>query len=381
MPPGEPTQPRVLVVDDNESNRELARDALESEGYEVRCVVNGADTLDAAASWVPDVVLLDVRMPDMSGIEVCRLLRQLPATADVPVVFLTALRDVDTFDAAIASGGDDFLTKPVRPSELVIRVRLALELRKVRLELRSHVDLARRQRNDLLRLQLQKERLSAFLVHDLKNPVSNLDLWAQHALRDSNLSERTTKALKHMRDETRTLTRMILNLLDISRGDEGVLTPRPEFVNMRELLDEVRDEMAIKADASSVSLQVKTSAAAGYLDRELMRRVIVNLVENAIRHVPEAGIVSLDARDGGDWIEVSVSDNGAGVPQELRAKVFEPFTQLENNGSNRRTGRGLGLTFCRMVVEAHQGFIVINDSEWGGASFVLRLPTPKREAQ
>jgi two-component system, sensor histidine kinase and response regulator len=369
---------RVLVVDDNESNRALARNALEDEGYDVRCEADGAAALEAAVKWAPDVVLLDVRMPGMTGIEVCQRLRLLPATAEVPIVFLTALRDVETFDAAIASGGDDFLTKPIRPSELTIRVRSALELRKVRLELNSQVEVVRRQRNDLLRVQLQKERLSAFLVHDLKNPVNNLDLWAQHAMREPHISERTTKALRHIREESRSLTRMILNLLDISRGDEGVLRPCCERVNINKLLNEVREEMGMRAQAGGVRLHGESSLDDAYLDRDLIRRVIVNLVENAVRHVPQGGIVKVNARKDGDWTELSVCDNGPGIPPALRAKVFDAFAQLENSGSNRLTGRGLGLTFCRLVVEAHQGEIELGDSEWGGAAFVVRLP--KRSA-
>src|SRR5262249_34077284 len=131
---------------------------------------------------------LDVRMPGMDGFVVCQRLRALPRGAETPVVFLTALRDVDTFDRALRSGGDDFLTKPVRPTELVIRVQSALKLRQLRSELREHYDLLKHQRDDLLRLQLQKERLMAFVVHDLKNPVNAMDLHAQLLVRDKSLT-------------------------------------------------------------------------------------------------------------------------------------------------------------------------------------------------
>jgi two-component system sensor histidine kinase/response regulator len=139
---------------------------------------------------------------------------RFPGGAGTPVLFLTALRDVDTFDRALRAGGDDFLTKPVRPTELVVRVQSALKLRRMSEELREHYELLKRQRDDLLRLQLQKERLTAFVVHDLKNPVNSMDLHAQVLLREKGLPATARDSATQIRTEARQLTRMILNLLD-----------------------------------------------------------------------------------------------------------------------------------------------------------------------
>ena len=129
-------------------------------------------------------MLLDVRMPGMDGFAVCERIRALPHGPETPIVFLTALRDIDTFDQALRAGGDDFLTKPIRPTELGVRVDAALKLRRMSVEIRAHYDRIRQQRDELMRLQLQKERLTAFLVHDLKNPINAMDLHAQVLLRE-----------------------------------------------------------------------------------------------------------------------------------------------------------------------------------------------------
>ena len=179
---------RILVVDDNEANRSLAQNTLEDEGYEVVLATGGAEGIAAFEKERPDCVLLDVRMPDIDGFAVCERIRALPHGSETPVLFLTALRDVDTFDRALRAGGDDFLTKPIRPTELVVRVQSALKLRRMSVELRDHYELLKHQRDDLLRLQLQKERLTAFVVHDLKNPVNSMDLHAQLLLRERELS-------------------------------------------------------------------------------------------------------------------------------------------------------------------------------------------------
>src|SRR3954462_6675967 len=164
MPTAEnPLPSTVLVVDDNEANRALARSTLEDEGYRVVVAAGGAEGIAAFEKEHPDCILLDVRMPEMDGFTVCERIRALPQGSVTPVLFLTALRDVDTFDRALRAGGDDFLTKPVRPTELVVRVQAALRLGKLSGELRESYAVMRHQRDDLLRLQLQKERLIAFV--------------------------------------------------------------------------------------------------------------------------------------------------------------------------------------------------------------------------
>jgi CheY-like chemotaxis protein len=148
--------PKILVVDDNAQNRALAQATLEDEGYDVILANDGNEGVLACERESPDCVLLDVRMPGLDGPGACARIRALPHGGDVPIVFLTAQREVDAFDRAVRAGGDDFLTKPVQPAELVLRVQAALKLRRMKTELREHYDLVRHQRDDLMRLQLQK---------------------------------------------------------------------------------------------------------------------------------------------------------------------------------------------------------------------------------
>src|SRR5262245_18293341 len=187
MTDGSERPARVLVVDDNEQNRALAQAALEGEEIDVILAKSGEEAVMLFERESPDCVLLDVRMPGLDGFGVCERIRALPGGRETPVIFLTALRVVDTFDRAIRTGGDDFLTKPVRPTELIVRVQAALKLRRLGAELRNHYDVIRRQRDDVMRLQLQKERLTSFVVHDLKNPVNAIDLHAQMLYRAKEL--------------------------------------------------------------------------------------------------------------------------------------------------------------------------------------------------
>jgi two-component system, sensor histidine kinase and response regulator len=217
----------ILVVDDNEANRTLAKSTLEDEDYRVVLASGGTEGIATFEKERPDCVLLDVRMPDLDGFVVCERIRALPGGSETPVIFLTALRDVDTFDHAVRVGGNDYLTKPIRPTDLVVRVESALKMQRLTAELREHFEVLKQQRDELLRLQLQKERLMAFIVHDLKNPVNSMDLHAQVLRRDRELSPGAQESVRHIRAGARQLGRMILNLLDVSKADEGQLVSAP----------------------------------------------------------------------------------------------------------------------------------------------------------
>jgi two-component system sensor histidine kinase/response regulator len=370
----EAPHPTILVVDDNEANRALAKNALEDEGYRVVLASGGAEGVLAFEREHPDCILLDVRMPEVDGFEVARRIRAFPHGAETPILFLTALRDVDTFDRAILAGADDFLTKPVRPTELVVRVQAALKLRKMSVELREHYDLLKGQRDDLLRLQLQKERLMAFVVHDLKNPVNSMDLHAQILLRERGLPDTARGSVAQIRTEARHLSRMILNLLDLSKGDEGKLVVRRAPVDLRALVAEIFAELAVNAEARSVGLQSSFEADRISADEDLLRRTLTNLVENAIRYAPSETKITVTARRRADRLEVRVADEGAGISKEKRDKVFDAFLQLdEGERALASAGRGLGLAFCKVAVEAHDGRISVEDGA-PGAVFLVSLP-------
>ncbi len=363
----------VLVVDDNAQNRALAQATLEDAGYDVVLAESGEQGITLFQESHPDCILLDVRMPGMDGPETCTLIRALPDGRETPIVFLTAQRDVRTFDAALDAGGDDYLTKPIQPAELVLRVRAAVELRQTTRELREQYELVQAQRTSMTRLELQKEQLTAFVVHDLKNPVSSLDLHAQLLLRDKTLSERARGSVQHIRDEARALTRLIANLLYISRSEEGRLVAEVEEIDLEALVAAVVEELELRAQNHGVRLKSEIGLSRVRADEGLLRRVLENLVDNAIRHSPEGTEVIVFARSGEGRAEIRVQDSGPGVPPESRSRIFERFYQVESGPSPVRGAQGLGLAFAKLAVEAHGGEIEILDGS-PGAVFSVRLP-------
>jgi len=360
----------VLVVDDNPENRALAQATLEDEGYRVVLANDGYVALEAFTREQPACILLDIRMPGMDGVTACQRIRALPGGDQVAIVFVTAQRDVDTFDRALQAGGDDFITKPFRPGELLVRVQTALRLRQIATERSELYAQIKQQRDELQRMQLEKEQLVAFLVHDLKNPVNSIELHAQLLLRDKTASDKVQRAAASIHDESRSLLRMITNLLDISRADEGRFTPALVAVDTGELVRGVLGELAVRAASSGVTLASEIGAPRLHADADLMHRVLANLVENAIRHSPEGAEVRVAIAPVAGGIELRVTDGGPGVPRALREQVFERFERGDERAT--RSNRGLGLAFCKLAVEAHGGRIWIEDAS-PGAVFCIRI--------
>jgi signal transduction histidine kinase len=359
----------VLVVDDNAENRALAKATLDDEGYRVLVASGGEEAVALAASEQPDCILMDIRMPKVDGIVACERIRAQPGGRDIAIVFVTAQRDVETFDRALAAGGDDFITKPFRPGELIVRMQTALRLRRIASERNDLFEQLKHQRDQLQRLELQKEQLVAFLVHDLKNPVNAIELHAQTVLRAQDL-ERAYRSAGRIQDETRALLRMITNLLDISRADEGQLAPVMREIEVAALVGKVLDELHARAVASGVTIGTSIAAPTLCADPDLIARVVANLVDNAIRHAPEGSEIQVAATLADGAVELRVEDAGPGVPHDQRERVFERFRSGSETAT--RMNRGLGLAFCKLAVEAHGGRIWIEDGS-PGAVFCVRL--------
>jgi two-component system, sensor histidine kinase and response regulator len=365
-------RPTVLVVDDNESNRALAQAALEDEGYDVVLAHSGTEGIERFVETDPDCILLDVRMPDLDGMEVCARIRAMPRGADTPIVFLTALRDVDTFDRALLAGADDFLTKPVRPTELAMRVKAALKLREASAERGELHELLRKQRDDMLRAILEKERLTAFLVHDLKNPVTGMAMAADLIAQDASASTRIREAATRIRSHADSLQHMIMNLLDLSKGDEGRLVAVRKALHLPVLVRDVARAFEVQANARNVRIATELEVDRIEADETLLRRILENLVENAVRHAPGGSAVTIAARRDGSRVVLRVSDAGAGVAPELRVKIFDRYYRGADERGNR-VGRGLGLAFCKVAIEAHGGTIAVADAS-PGATFLVEIP-------
>jgi two-component system, sensor histidine kinase and response regulator len=376
----------VLVVDDNLQNREVAEGHLVAAGYDAIQAESGEQALELVDARRPDLVLLDVLMPGMDGFETCRQIRMLPGVGDTPVLFLTALGDLGTHKAALDSGADDFLTKPINRTELLIRVRSLLRIKGMSDELKRNYDVIRSQRDALLAANRQKEELTALIVHDLKNPLSSILSNAKYVLGRQELGAEERDSLGDVLRASQSMVRLVMNLLDVSRSDDGALVPHVTDFDLSVLLGEVCKEMGRRVDDKHQRLTLAVAPGVGGLrgDRDLVRRVVENLIDNAYKYGPwhttiAVEVLSATMDDGAEpAVEIRVRDEGEGVPASYRQLIFEKYGRVEGNGKHQGgSSHGLGLVFCRRAVEVHGGAIWVEDGSTPGGCFCVRLPAAR----
>lgn len=374
-----PPSPSILVVDDNLQNRLVAEARLVAAGYRVFQADSGERALEMFAREPVDLVLLDVCMPGIDGFVTLDRLRRLPRGCDVAVVFLTALDDVATHERALKAGVDDYLTKPLRATELLIRVRSLLRLGQAMTSLRTSHALVSAQRDELIRGRDLRRQLSSFVVHDLKSPLSMI--MAATELVQRKLPGPATDKLQIVQRAAQNMLRMVHNLLDIARSEDGRLIARPSETDVRALVEDVaqavRGTQGEWHSTISIETHYRLDTPIAWVDAQLLRRVLENLLDNALRYSPNDARITVDVIREHRELSVCVSDEGPGIPVEHRLRIFDMYVRL-NEDSPLRTGHGLGLVFCRLALEAQGGRIWVESAsdEQGdqGAAFHAVLP-------
>lgn len=359
---------RILVVDDQDTNRLMLRDLLESQGHEVREAVDGAEALKSIADATPDVVLLDVGMPGMDGFEVCRRIKAEPSTASIPVLLVTALSQRDQRLLGIGAGANDYITKPIDKNDLSLRVRNAVRMRQLFLEVEG-------QYRRLEKLELLRDSLVHMIVHDLRSPLAGIRAYLDLLELDGagKLDAELTESIEGARRVAAEMTEMVSDLLDVSRMEVGRMPLDLAPTDLGALV-----VAAVSAADAAERVRVRVEAPLDGLrvvcDAVVIRRVIANLVGNAVKFTPAAGQITVSVRGEGADVRVSVTDTGRGIPPEFHQKVFEKFGQVEAVAHGAKHSSGLGLTFCKYAVEAHGGRIGLESTVGKGSSFWLVLP-------
>jgi signal transduction histidine kinase len=370
---------KILVVDDDERNVRLLESILRASGYPVIKAYDGQEALDLIASERPDLVLLDVMMPRMSGLEVCQKVRSQYETRLLPVIMVTALNALEEKVQALEMGADDFLSKPINKVELLAKLRSMLRVKSLHDEVERTRRELERKNEDLLRMEEFKEKLIQMVVHDLKNPLAgimgNLQLLrlqdpAQDAGHLQEIVGRTEESAKQLME-------MILNILDLARLEEGKLEIRRKAVRPPELAQSCLRQVAGMAARAEVRLVAALEGAPGVLqaDPVLLSRILGNLLSNALKHTPAGGKIEVGVAREGEMARFWVKDSGEGIPPNLLPRIFDKFVVGAGDHEMRRAyDTGLGLTFCKMAIEAHGGRIGVESEPGRGSTFSFSLP-------
>jgi len=359
--------PNILVVDDTPANLTLLVGMLKEQGYRARPVPSGTLALQAAAAEPPDLILLDISMPEMDGFEVCAKLKEDPRLREIPVIFLTARTEVEDKVRSFEVGGVDYVTKPFQFAEVNARVRTHLELRRQKRELQDSYE-------KLTELQVLRDSLVHMLVHDLRSPLSALVgflgfLKEAEAKFDPDQREDIEESLK----AAKRIILMVNGVLDVNKLEAGKMTTHPADCDAQALGREVVASLESLTEGRTLAFSPEGEVR-GWMDRGLIYRVLQNLIANALKFTPKAGRVELHIASTGDGTRFEVRDNGPGVPAEYQDRIFEKFGQVEGGGRSRMFSTGLGLTFCKMAVEAHGGKIGVASEGGKGSTFWFVLP-------
>ena len=380
--------PLILVADDVAANVELLFDQLHVLGFRAVAASDGPSALAVCFEQRPDLCILDVSMPagnlgvdDRStGFEVCRRIRRDPRTKSIPVIFVTALNDTTDRVKAIEAGGDDFLTKPHNRLVLGARVRSLLKLK-------AATDALEESLRKLREVEKMRDDLMKMIVHDLKTPLTSV-LATMEMLADGDWGPVTAEqkqALADAESKAEDLLALIGDLLEVSRIEEATMSLDLEPLAPGALLNELMHEwsMRFQQERATATIDVADDAPVFEADKALLKRVIGNLISNALTHSGTAVTLQLSARREGDGILFTVADNGPGIPREYHEVIFRKFERVKTPNIPRTRSSGLGLAFCKLVVDAHGGRIWVQSTEGKGSAFHFVLPVkpPHRQVR
>lgn len=366
---------RILHVDDTPSALYARTRLLQRSGYEVVEAASGREALARLDGGEAALMLIDVNLPDMSGMEVCQRVKSDPSTREMPVVQISAVRTSD-FDAArgVSSGADFYVTEPVRPESLLLVIKALLERRQLQREVqqatvRQLLDSAREAR------RAQQDML-ATLGHELRDPLHAMTAWLG-ALREPGLpEEERSKAVGRIQRAVQLQRGIVEDLLDIARIRGGRLALAPEPMSLEHAVMTAIDDMQDAIVDKNIRMCVRSDGPVWIrADAVRIGQVIRNLLANAIKFTAVGGHVDVACRRVGSDAELSIADDGAGIAAELLPHVFESYTQAERVGSEPHAGLGLGLAIASHIVREHRGHISVESAGPGaGATFTVRFP-------
>ena len=361
----------VLIVDDSLAAVKLLVTLFKQDALKVRVATSGALALASARREPPELILLDIGMPDMDGYEVCARLKADPQLQRIPVIFLTGRDGLIDKVKAFNLGAVDYVTKPFHLQEVEARVRTHLTLRRQERELQEHYD-------QLQELERVRDSLVHLVVHDMRSPLLALG-GSLELMQSSSAFDPTTRAeaMAYAHRATAELMSMATQLLDISRLEAGRMPLCKQRHDLVRTLGLAVASLAALAGTRRVELQAPAAFPAVY-DQEIVSRVVVNLLTNAYQFTPETGVVGVAVAGEADHVRVSISDTGCGIAAEYHQAIFEKFSQVDLR--RKGVGTGLGLAFCKLALEAHGGRIGVESRPGQGSTFWFTLPRGAAES-
>ncbi len=370
----DPSEFKLLIVDDVQTNVLLLKALLGKEGYQIMVANNGLVALETVKQDLPDLILLDVMMPEMDGFEVAQYLKGQPETANIPIVFLTALDDTESIVKGFKLGASDFISKPFRKEELMVRLKHQLSL------VAAH-RIILEQTEELKKTIAGRDKLYSVIAHDLRSPMASMKMLLNTIMMGIDRGKMDPDVFDMLEMSNKTseeVFSLLDNLLKWTKIQLGKLTVVPQELNITELVDGVMEVMKPVAEVKHIRLiREGHEESIVKVDIEMIKSVIRNLLSNALKFSNSDLDIILSVREEGEQVVVSVKDFGRGIKKEDQGKLLNEATHFTTFGTNSEEGSGLGLLLCRDFVCKNGGKLWFESEENVGSVFSFSLPKLK----
>lgn len=365
---------KILVVDDVLSNVLLLKALLSSKNFQIMTANNGNGCLEAVRNEQPDLILLDVMMPDMSGFEVAKILKSDPDYNDIPIIFLTALNSSADIVRGFQAGANDFVLKPFNKDELIIRVMHQISLVAAKRIITG--------KNHQLEAAIHnRDRMYSVIAHDLRSPMGMvkmmLDMLLQMVPKET-VGEEIYMLISQCSTQTEDTFSLLDNLLKWTKSQTGRLNVVRQKFHASELLASIADVYKNTAGLKQISLTYRPDPSDSidlFADIDMCKTVVRNFISNAIKFTPEGGSITLStSRYSDTMVKVDVKDTGCGLSEDEKNKLFNVKTHFTKYGTNAEEGSGLGLLLCMDFAIKNGGELFVESEEGKGSTFSFTLP-------
>jgi signal transduction histidine kinase len=368
----------LLVVDDDEGNRDVLSQRLKKQGYAVECAKDGRQALEMLESTPYDLVLLDIMMPEMDGYEVLQRLKSDERLRHMPVIMISALSEMESVARCIEMGAEDYLNKPFNATLLKARLTACLEKKHSRDREMRLFEQLQQNYTRLQDLEKLRDDLTHMIVHDLRTPLTSVVAAIQTLDMVGEVNGAQREVMEIAVTGSASLLSLINSLLDVEKFESGAMDLDYTLLSLPELISAAIAQVMPLAQAKEIALVQEITPDLPWLngDEAKLQRVLVNLLGNAVKFTPSGGSIVLQVRpcNEGKAVEFCVRDTGEGIPPEAFDRIFEKFGQVDSRKGGRSMSTGLGLTFCKLAVEAHGGQINVESTLSHGSSFCFTIP-------